>query len=308
LLYHIDDTQSGYVSCAHFRLACEVLVAKFPEEAAACQHPEAVQRALGAAGEPTIDAPAVSATATAAAEDGGGWLNINEIVMRFLVTDAALDAQPAVAANANAASDTPTPPAADGDGANDAAGPFSRIAQPSASAKEDSADDAWYFDLVGHSRMAAFHHLLAHGRLAEVARSIGARATVPTTAAQSSTGSVGVNAAHTGVSTTATTREPAPVATSAAPARNPQRRIRNETRRGSLPYSVIAAHLDEEISLPPRARGHEEHEHDGETCASPIGRLRHTPSEEEFSPEALASLDQRAAATAAVNYGLFNAD
>lgn len=64
----------------------------------------------------------------------------------------------------------------------------------------------------------------------------------------------------------------------------------------------------QEISLPPRARGHEEHEHDGETCASPIGRLRHAPSEEDIAPEALASLNQREAATAAVNYGLFNAD
>ena len=250
MLYHFDSTQTGYVSCTQFRLACEVLAAKFPHEAAACQQPEAVQRALGAAGEPTVDAPSDAVTAATTAEAGGGWLNIHEIAMRFLIMDAALDAQSAAAAATPSAvsaavSVTPAPPAADGDGVADPAGPFSRIARPGA--KEDGAGDAWQFDLVGHSRMAAFHHLLAHGRLAEIARSMGVGASVQANAVQSAGGSaaVGANAAHTGASTTATTRAPAPVVVSAAQARKPQRRIRNETRRGSLPYSVIAAHLDE---------------------------------------------------------------
>ena len=37
-------------------------------------------------------------------------------------------------------------------------------------------------------------------------------------------------------------------------ARGKRRAVRDKARRGSLPYSVIAAHLDKELSLPPRAR------------------------------------------------------
>ena len=47
-------------------------------------------------------------------------------------------------------------------------------------------------------------------------------------------------------------------------------------RRGSIPYAVIAAHLDQELALPPRQRGSDYDDPDvaGEVH-SPIGLSRH---------------------------------
>jgi len=48
-------------------------------------------------------------------------------------------------------------------------------------------------------------------------------------------------------------------------------------RRGSLPYQVIAAHLDHELSLPPCARGHDSIDDQAE-AHSPIGRVEYDGS------------------------------
>ena len=47
--------------------------------------------------------------------------------------------------------------------------------------------------------------------------------------------------------------------------------VRATAKRGSLPYSIIAAHFNNELCLPPRARGQDEAD-DLAEMSSPIGR------------------------------------
>ena len=68
-----------------------------------------------------------------------------------------------------------------------------------------------------------------------------------------------------------------------APAKHDKASGKRKARRGSVPYSVISAHLDE-IALPPLARGADMGDH--EPHHAPIGLTRQNSSKEEFDEAA----------------------
>jgi len=144
--------------------------------------------------------------------------------------------------------------------------------------------------------MAQLHIRLTQGRLAALARQIKVSPDImeelssprrhlshPFSAA-SKTLRANAAPATNAASQPAQTGSAPSTAASASPAKRNQGRAGSgkrkggvSARRGSLPYQVIAAHLDHELSLPPCARGHDSIDDQAE-AHSPIGRVEYDGS------------------------------
>ena len=159
-----------------------------------------------------------------------------------------------------------------------------------------TAVQTWQFDVDGYSRMSALYHRLAQSRLVELASSIVINPNDKLLADPQSGPSLctidesrRIDSQRGSPSPGSSPRSPA-----AAAGRKPRGsllarkgRCHSKARRGSIPYSVIAAHLEQELALPPRARGDDMNDHDHLAEAPPPVVLSHRGlSKEKFEMEA----------------------
>jgi len=132
-----------------------------------------------------------------------------------------------------------------------------------------------------YARVAPLHHRLTQGRLASLAK------TLQPQAGATALGRVGAGVDHPHPAAGVLRDEgliPAPSIpigrsgssgkdTGVEGAVRTRKKMKSHLKRGSVPYSVIAAHLEADLALPPRARGHDTSEVDDDVDVPQHGAI-----------------------------------
>lgn len=313
-LFRLDATGTGFVSLPMFEMACGLLAAQFPKEAAMCTNPQAVLKALGRAGIPR-DAPA---TPSEAADGGGGGgdgaggggggggrmspsvapaqsekvLSIWSIAMSFVVIDARYTGSSRgvpSSESAKAAVGCGGEPESNEPGA-DASSSGEKLAHP-------NSEGAWAFHLQQYARMATMHHQLQIVRLAELARSTAAdQRSLPVPSSPSPTSPKApkpplltkASESTLDARLSSSTKESSLVLPDADESAKKKKELRSRVRRGSVPYSVISQHMfDENLALPPRHVGIDHDDVEDLPHAKPVGLTRQNSGHEAFAKAAI---------------------
>ena len=281
LLYRLDTYSDGHVTIGQFALACDTLHVHFPDEAALCADPTALRQALGSAGVPVdrpapaaapanpAEAPAAAPAAAAAAAAPAAAALVPALVPALapavgdrarVLSIGAISAQFAVCDTRRTALVSPLPPtprevdamakaesaaraALRGDAADAEVSslglPGGAPASKKKLRKEETSMDSgrpWHYDIDGYSRMAPLYHALGQKRIADLATDVVVDAKTRNQARQS----------LAPVLSPASSSGGSPKASRARGSVFARRRVaEKQARRGSIPYSVIAAHLDQ---------------------------------------------------------------